>query len=52
MAKQPSENPTYKLTHCNSQGVAEPIRMLLSYGGWEFEDIRVEQKDWPALKPS
>lgn len=53
MSKQPSEMPTYKLTYFNIQGLAEPIRMLLSYGGIEFEDVRVEKdKDWPALKPS
>lgn len=53
MAKQPSENPTYKLTYFNIQGIAEPTRMLLSYGGIKFEDVRIEKdKDWPALKPS
>lgn len=53
MAKQPSDNPTYKLTYFTIQGIGEPIRMLLSYGGIKFEDIRIEKdKDWPALKPS
>lgn len=52
MAKQPSSNPTYKLTYFNIQLLGEPIRMLLSYGGLNFEDVRIEQEDWPALKPS
>lgn len=53
MATQPSASPTYKLTYFNIQGLAEPIRMLLSYGGIKFEDVRIEKdKDWPALKPS
>lgn len=52
MAKQPSANPTYKLTYFNVQALAEPVRMLLSYGGIKFEDVRIEKEDWPALKPS
>lgn len=52
MAKQPSANPTYKLTYFNVQALAEPIRLLLSYGGKTFEDVRVEREKWPALKPN
>jgi glutathione S-transferase len=51
MAKQPSANPTYKLTYFNVQALAEPIRMLLSYGNIQFEDVRIEKDAWPALKP-
>lgn len=52
MAKQPSANPTYKLTYFNVQALGEPTRLLLSYGGIKFEDVRIEQSTWPALKPS
>lgn len=52
MAKQPSANPTYKLTYFDVQALAEPIRLLLSYGGKTFEDVRVDREKWPALKPS
>lgn len=51
MAEQPSENPTFKLTYFNIKGLAESIRMLFAYGGIEYEDVRIERDDWPALKP-
>lgn len=43
--------PVYKLTYFNVMALAEPIRFLLSYGGVEFEDNRIEKEDWPQLKP-
>ena len=43
--------PAYKLTYFNVRGLGEPIRFLLSYGGIEFEDHRVEKEDWPQFKP-
>lgn len=52
MAEQPSANSTYIVIHCKSQGLAEPTRMLLSYGGIEFEDIRLAPDEWQAFKPS
>nr|QIJ45839.1 glutathione S transferase Sigma 5 [Meteorus pulchricornis] len=43
----------YKLTYFNVMGLGEPIRFLLSYGGHEFEDIRVEREiEWPKMKAS
>jgi len=44
--------PTYKLTYFNVKGLGEPIRFLLSYGGVEFEDHRIDKEEWPQLKPS
>lgn len=44
--------PSYKLYYFNIKALAEPIRYILAYGGIEYEDVRVERADWPALKPS
>ena len=29
---------------------AEPIRMLLNHAKVEFEDVRMTQEQWPAIK--
>lgn len=42
----------YKIIYFNVKALAEPMRFLLSYGNINFEDVRVEKEDWPALKPS
>lgn len=42
----------YKLFYFNITALAEPIRMLFSYGKVEFEDIRISNEEWPALKES
>ncbi|XP_043273025.1 glutathione S-transferase-like isoform X2 [Venturia canescens] len=42
--------PQYKLTYFDVMGLGEPIRLLLSYGGHEFEDMRVAREAWPAMK--
>lgn len=52
MAKQPSANPKYKLTYFNVKGLAESIRLLLSYGGIQFEDNRIDKANWAAYKTS
>ncbi|CAH0725478.1 unnamed protein product, partial [Brenthis ino] len=44
--------PKVKITYFNLKGLAEGIRLLLTYGDQEFEDVRIERKDWPALKPT
>jgi len=43
--------PTYKLTYFNVAALGEPIRFLLSYGGVEFEDHRIDSEEWAQLKP-
>ncbi|KAF3424359.1 hypothetical protein E2986_07860 [Frieseomelitta varia] len=44
---------SYKLVYFNVMGLGEPIRFLLSYGGVEFEDIRVNHssEEWANMKP-
>ena len=48
--------PKIKVTYFNIRGRAEPVRLLLAYGGLEYEDCRltpgfVDPKPWMALKP-
>ncbi|XP_049877949.1 glutathione S-transferase 2-like [Pectinophora gossypiella] len=43
--------PKVVLTYFPVKGIAESIRMLLAYGGQEFEDIRIPQDQWPEYKP-
>nr|AVT42191.1 glutathione S-transferase s1 [Lissorhoptrus oryzophilus] len=45
-------SPPYKLSYFDIMGLGEPIRILLSYGGLDFEDFRVPRENWPNLKPS
>ncbi|XP_040274165.1 hematopoietic prostaglandin D synthase-like [Bufo bufo] len=44
--------PSYKLTYFNLRGRGEIIRYLFAYTNTEFEDHRIEFKDWPAHKDS
>lgn len=44
--------PVYKLTYFPVKALAEPLRMLISYGGEDFEDYRFNREDWPSIKPS
>jgi len=39
-----------KLTYFNGRGRAEPSRLILAQAGVEYEDVRIEFADWPALK--
>ncbi|KAJ2940386.1 hypothetical protein O0L34_g63 [Tuta absoluta] len=44
--------PKYVLTYFNVKALAEPSRLLLSYGGQEFEDRRIERENWEKVKPN
>ncbi|KAF6208057.1 hypothetical protein GE061_016507 [Apolygus lucorum] len=50
MWRGPSEMPTYKLTYFDLKGLGEPIRMILTYMGQEFEERRIPLEEWPATK--
>lgn len=41
---------TYKLTYFNFRARGELSRFVLVQAGVQFEDKRVEYKDWPELK--
>uniref|UniRef100_A0A1B6F138 glutathione transferase n=1 Tax=Cuerna arida TaxID=1464854 RepID=A0A1B6F138_9HEMI len=47
-----AKNCNYKVTYFDITALGEPIRFLLAYGNFPFEDHRVKFDDWPALKPS
>uniref|UniRef100_A0A146LSX5 glutathione transferase n=1 Tax=Lygus hesperus TaxID=30085 RepID=A0A146LSX5_LYGHE len=42
--------PTYKLTYFDVRALGEPIRMLLTYMGQEFEDVRLTFDEWMKIK--
>lgn len=42
----------YTLTYFGIRGLAEPIRLVLAYGGADYTDNRIEKENWPALKSS
>ncbi len=41
-----------KLTYFNGRGRGEPSRLILAQAGVDYEDVRIEFADWPALKSS
>ncbi|CAL8122957.1 unnamed protein product [Orchesella dallaii] len=42
---------TAKLYYFDARGVAEPVRLILTYGGVEFEDIRAPLVSLPPVVP-
>jgi len=41
---------SYKLTYFNGRGRAEVTRLIFVVTGQNFEDVRIEQDDWPSHK--
>jgi len=48
--KQRLDKPHYKLTYFNLRWLAEPIRFIFSYKNIDFEDVRIEDKEWEKVK--
>ena len=44
--------PKVELLYFDGYGRAEIIRIILNYGGIDFEDKRVSFEEWPQIKPS
>ncbi|XP_051059004.1 hematopoietic prostaglandin D synthase isoform X1 [Phodopus roborovskii] len=44
--------PNYKLIYFNMRGRAEIIRYIFAYLDIKYEDHRIEQADWPQIKPT
>ncbi|XP_021517445.1 hematopoietic prostaglandin D synthase isoform X4 [Meriones unguiculatus] len=44
--------PNYKLIYFNMRGRAEIIRYIFAYLDIKYEDHRIEQADWPKIKPT
>lgn len=42
--------PAYKLHYFNIRGRAEVIRLIFAAAGEQYEDIRFEHSEWPAVK--
>ncbi|CAP24213.1 Protein CBR-GST-30 [Caenorhabditis briggsae] len=42
----------YKLSYFPIRWAGEVPRQILAYAGQKFEDNRIQQADWPELKPS
>uniref|UniRef100_A0A1I7YRG4 glutathione transferase n=1 Tax=Steinernema glaseri TaxID=37863 RepID=A0A1I7YRG4_9BILA len=42
--------PSYKLTYFDVRALGETARLLFTYAGVPFEDVRVTMEQWPELK--
>lgn len=44
--------PKFVLHYFDARGRGEPARLLFAVAGIPFQDRRVSQEEWPAIKPS
>ena len=44
--------PKIKLIYFDARGRAEMNRIMLNYGGVEFEDYIIKHEEWEQIKPS
>jgi glutathione S-transferase len=44
--------PKYTVNYFEFKWLAEPVRMILSYGDLDWEDRRFKREEWPSIKPS
>ena len=42
----------YKLIYFDARARGETMRLLFALKGHSYTDVRVQQSEWPALKPS
>lgn len=50
--KQTADMPKFVLHYFDARGRGEPARLLFAVAGIPFQDRRVSQEEWPAIKPS
>ncbi|KAH9495854.1 Glutathione S-transferase 1 [Bulinus truncatus] len=47
-----SETKSIKLIYFDVKGLGEILRLILTYAGKEFEDVRLARETWPEVKPT
>nr|QUF59407.1 glutathione S-transferase GSTS6/7-5 [Brachionus angularis] len=47
-----NQKSTYKLSYFNIRFRGEFLRFIFAYAGQPYEDNRIEQANWPLLKPT
>jgi hypothetical protein len=44
--------PQYRVSYFEAKWMAEPLRLILEYGGLDWEDRRFKREEWASIKPS